>query len=809
MSWPMMCRGVFFGLSLCGGMVAHAQCPNPIWLPGEGVPGFSGYPGPGGSYVGGSVFCSINWDPDGAGPSTPRLVVAGDFPLIGDTPANSIAMWDGTTWVPLGDGILVDHFSGLGFDVGVLALAVLPNGNLVAAGGFRSAGGTSVNSIAQWNGTAWSALGDGLTDLAGSAGYVRALAVLSNGNLVAGGGFEVAGTTPANSIAQWNGTTWSTLGAGLRFDTEIGECAALTVRPNGHLVAAGYFNRAGNTNVNAIARWNGTGWAAYGAGLSLGGDMGGVQSLAVLPNGDVLVGGAFDTAGTVSVTNLARYNGSAWFDFGNGGTNPDAEVTSIVVEPSGNVLVGGIHLSSAGGTPITGGARWNGTAWTSLDLDVDQDYPGLLGIMTTGEIVGTNATRGSLYRGGTGAWASFNSGSYFSGRLLAVAPNGDVFQANDFSFAGSLQPRRIIRWDGTAWNPLAIEPDGFVNAMTCDAAGNLIIAEYVVQPTPPHTHRVRRWNGSTWTTLGDDFESWINAVVVSPAGDIFAAGQFTQVGPTPAKRLARWDGTAWSEYAGGVNGTLEVLAVAPGGSLVVGGSFTLAGASTPVSNIALWNGSAWSSLDSGVTGVGARVTKIAVNASGRVLAAGQFDFAGAFSIPVAHIAEWNGSAWSNAGNVIASGSNFHALLALNSGDFLVGGTFHQLFGDPVSNLALWDGTTWTGVGVLDGAVFALGQRPDGEVHVAGLFNTVNAQVSAHTARYICPTPACPADVDDGSGTGTPDGGVTIDDLIYYLSLFELGDIGADLDDGSGTGTPDGGVTIDDLIFYLTHFEAGC
>ncbi len=68
---------------------------------------------------------------------------------------------------------------------------------------------------------------------------------------------------------------------------------------------------------------------------------------------------------------------------------------------------------------------------------------------------------------------------------------------------------------------------------------------------------------------------------------------------------------------------------------------------------------------------------------------------------------------------------------------------------------------------------------------------------------------CVADVDDGSGTGTPDGGVTIDDLIFYLGLFEEGDVGADVDDGSGTGTPDGGVTIDDLIYYLTRFEAGC
>lgn len=31
----------------------------------------------------------------------------------------------------------------------------------------------------------------------------------------------------------------------------------------------------------------------------------------------------------------------------------------------------------------------------------------------------------------------------------------------------------------------------------------------------------------------------------------------------------------------------------------------------------------------------------------------------------------------------------------------------------------------------------------------------------------------------------------------------------DLDDGSGTGNPDGGVDINDLLFFLVHFESGC
>lgn len=68
---------------------------------------------------------------------------------------------------------------------------------------------------------------------------------------------------------------------------------------------------------------------------------------------------------------------------------------------------------------------------------------------------------------------------------------------------------------------------------------------------------------------------------------------------------------------------------------------------------------------------------------------------------------------------------------------------------------------------------------------------------------------CVADVDDGSGLGIPDNGVTVDDLLYYLARFEGGMNDADVDDGSATNTIDGGVTIDDLLYYLFRFENGC
>lgn len=83
------------------------------------------------------------------------------------------------------------------------------------------------------------------------------------------------------------------------------------------------------------------------------------------------------------------------------------------------------------------------------------------------------------------------------------------------------------------------------------------------------------------------------------------------------------------------------------------------------------------------------------------------------------------------------------------------------------------------------------------------------RISLVGACRVGPGGGCVADVDDGTGSGSPDGGVTIEDLIFYLTIFDSGDIRADVDDGSMSGTPDGGITIDDILYYLFRFDSGC
>lgn len=106
----------------------------------------------------------------------------------------------------------------------------------------------------------------------------------------------------------------------------------------------------------------------------------------------------------------------------------------------------------------------------------------------------------------------------------------------------------------------------------------------------------------------------------------------------------------------------------------------------------------------------------------------------------------------------------------------------------------------------------LGQMPTGRMR----FEFLAMQTSAvgqcgrdYEVELTVPARPCDADFDDGTFTGVPDYGVTVDDLLYYLYLFELGDRAADLDDGSGRGHRDHAVTIEDLLYYLVHFEGGC
>ncbi len=295
-----------------------------------------------------SVFGSANNTVNAlAVDSSCNLYAGGAFTTAGGSTVNYIAKWDGSSWSALGAGM----------GGAVYALATDSSGNLYAGGTFTTAGGSSISRIAKWDGSSWTALGSGMN------GAVYALAFDSSGNLYAGGSFTTAGGATIYYIAKWDGSSWSALGSGM---SGMGCVYALATDNSGNLYVGGNFTTAGGTTVNSIAKWNGSTWSALGSGMDDS-----VYALATDSSGNLYAGGYFTTAGGETANCIAKWDGSSWSVLGSGmyGTT-DYWVNALKVDSSGNLYAGG-SFTTAGGTTVNGIAKWDGSSWTTLGSDIN------------------------------------------------------------------------------------------------------------------------------------------------------------------------------------------------------------------------------------------------------------------------------------------------------------------------------------------------------------------------------------------------------------------------------------------------------
>lgn len=276
--------------------------------------------------------------------------------------------------------------TGVGFDGTVAAIEAQTDGKLVVGGGFGTYATSAAPYLVRLN-------ADGSIDrtFATSAfdGAVRAIAIQADGKLVVGGDFTHYGTTIVNRIARLSpdGTLDATYAVptGAGFDATVYD---LALQPDGNLLVAGSFTQAtgtvSGTTFHGIARvkaTDGTIDTAFhptGAGLD-----GSVSSIALQPNGKLLIGGGFTHLEGSSLQRVARLNTDGSMDHsfrqpGDGaGYGLDAYVQAIALQADGSVVVSGLfttyqttgrahiaRLTSTGaldagfdpGTGLTGGA---------------------------------------------------------------------------------------------------------------------------------------------------------------------------------------------------------------------------------------------------------------------------------------------------------------------------------------------------------------------------------------------------------------------------------------------------------------------
>lgn len=305
---------------------------------------------------------------------------------------NYVAKWDGSAWTALGSG----------FNDNVWTLELAPDGTLYAAGEFTNA---SYQHIAKWNGSAWSAVGSA----GAGTGTVTTLKYNAHdGRLYIGGVFaNWNGNAAGDGIVAWTGVAYAMLGTGVEIDPIIPTVGvySLALDPYGNVIAGGNFTTAGGNAYPYIAFWslNTNSWQSLHATFN---DT--VQAVAVDRAGLIYAGGLWTTP--TAYPYLAVFNGSSWQPLGAG---VNGGVWSLRLGPDNKLIVAGAFTAAGGLTLRDRTALWNGSAWEPMLIDL----PGsaivtavahhiytnevALGFDTSGSAIASNTTDVTVNNPGT------------------------------------------------------------------------------------------------------------------------------------------------------------------------------------------------------------------------------------------------------------------------------------------------------------------------------------------------------------------------------------------------------------------------
>ena len=325
----------------------------------------------------------------------------------------------------------------------------------------------------------------------------------------------------------------------------------LALQTNGQILLGGNFTSFNGANRTRIARLNADGSldTAFDPGE---GPNGGVNALAVQPDGKVLIAGSFYLLNGVPWNHVARLRADASVDvsFDVSSTNgPNGYVGAVAWQPDGKVLIGG-QFSGVSGAPCGAVARLNTNGTLDATFNLGTGLGGqnaqafALGLLSTGKILvgGVFSTINGISRNCLALLnpdgsvdTTFDAGlaSPLAGvSALAILPHDKIIIVGSFSSV-----------NGYSRNPARLNADGSVDT----------------------TFDPGLWGGKE-----------IESIAVRGDGRVVIGGGFTQVNGISRLGVAQLnsDGTLDLTFNPGT-GAVDVLCVAvqSDGKTLVGGGF--------------------------------------------------------------------------------------------------------------------------------------------------------------------------------------------------------------------------------------------
>ncbi len=574
---------------------------------------------------------------DGTGPAL--FVAMRRWDAVASVWRTAVGKWINGAWSQVGPTFTVFVFPGtnpVAPYISTLHVADLGAGARLYAGGrFNRIGAVVADSVAQYDGVAWSQVGNGLgpvpwSGLSTVASTVDALEVSSVGGLArlyAAGAFKIGATVAR--VARFDGATWTPIGVGQIFSASMNALRAFNDGSGEKLYIGGDINfiLPGSADSVGLLAYDGVALSVPAVFLNNATSFStpfvrtlGVRTVVGAAT-ELVIAGDFTTLNGVSAPGMARLAGGTWGPFPGWSSGPNDYAT---IAPSFSEFDDGDGHRFYYGTSFA----FDGTNWGPVDRRIAPAVTSYRRVLDLGDGPRVFGSRGmTVLRRETVGWSqvctalpgsefaaigameSFDEGAgprlFLATRFANVLPSG----ANS----------GLLRFHGGALTNVGAGVGLSTAAGSSSLVRTLLSADLGAGPrlyvggtelTFPGLSGtvIAAWNGQTWSDLGTGMVGSLLDTVVFDDGSglkLYAAGIVTSAGGAPVANIARWNGTSWSPVGAGLNGPildLQLFDAGGGPQLYAAGNFTASG-STIVGSVARWNGSAWESTGLPYTGI--------------------------------------------------------------------------------------------------------------------------------------------------------------------------------------------------------------
>jgi uncharacterized delta-60 repeat protein len=355
-------------------------------------------------------------------------------------------------------------------------LNLLSSGKILAGGYFVTLNNEPRLRLVRLN--ANGAVDNSFTAALSTFGTVYAIERQADGKIVIGGDFEYINGVKRGQVVRLNADgsldSGFTLGAGM-----FGDVFSLAIQPDGKIVIGGLFAGDNNFPAFSVARLNPNG--SFDINLNNTTNFVNVAyALAIQPDGKIVIGGVvFDVTFQTIALNRVLSNGN-WDSAFNSPILPTGTVRDILIQPSGKIIIGGTFFPLGGGTLQRNGiARLNGS-----DGSLDSAFSAFVGnVYSLKQTADNKVLAGGFtltrFSSEGVVDTTLNVGTGFNNliRAVEVQADGKILLGGGFTFYNGISVNRLIRINdvGAFDSSFNASPSGSVLALFLQNDGKILV----------------------------------------------------------------------------------------------------------------------------------------------------------------------------------------------------------------------------------------------------------------------------------------------------------------------------------------------